>query len=128
MSSIIIVLHVVVSLALILIVLLQTGKGAGIGAAFGGGSSQTVFGSHGATSFLSKITAAAAIIFMLTSLGLSIFGEKRIGGESVMENLAVPAQEEQARPQAPPEKKAPAAPQMPKEQAQPIQPSGGGDK
>ena len=67
-----IVLHVVVSLALILIVLLQTGKGAALGGMFGGGSNQTIFGSRGAATFLSKLTTAAAIIFMLTSLGLSL--------------------------------------------------------
>ena len=72
MQPILIILHIVVCMALILIVLLQQGKGAGMGAAFGG-SSQTVFGSSGATSFLHKVTTAAAIVFMLTSLGLSIF-------------------------------------------------------
>ncbi|WP_394700232.1 preprotein translocase subunit SecG [uncultured Desulfosarcina sp.] len=54
-----------------MIVLLQTGKGADMGAAFGGGSSQTLFGSSGASTFLSKATTAAAIIFMLTSLILA---------------------------------------------------------
>ena len=72
MKLILILLHVVVCLALILIVLLQRGKGAGMGAAFGG-SSQAVFGSAGASTFLHKITTAAAIVFMLTSLGLSFF-------------------------------------------------------
>ncbi|MBU2548185.1 MAG: preprotein translocase subunit SecG, partial [Proteobacteria bacterium] len=71
MGTIFVIIHVLVCIALILIVLLQTGKGANMGAAFGGGASQTVFGSTGATGFLGKITAAAAIIFMLTSLGLT---------------------------------------------------------
>ncbi len=74
MKLIIILVHVSVSLALILIVLLQKGKGADVGAAFGG-SSQAIFGSRGAATFLHKITAAMAIIFMLTSLGLAfLFG------------------------------------------------------
>ena len=74
MKLILILIHVSVCIALILLVLLQRGKGADMGAAFGG-SSQTVFGSRGATSFLHKITAAAAIIFMLTSLSLAfLFG------------------------------------------------------
>ena len=60
--------HIVMSIVLILIVLLQAGKGADVSAAFGGGSSHTVFGSRGAGTFLSRLTAAAAIIFMLTSL------------------------------------------------------------
>ena len=72
MKILLILLHVVVCVALILIVLLQRGKGASIGAVFGG-SSQTVFGSAGASSFLQKITTIAAIVFMLTSLGLSAF-------------------------------------------------------
>ncbi|MCB2145899.1 MAG: preprotein translocase subunit SecG [Deltaproteobacteria bacterium] len=71
MSILLIVIHVVVCIALILIVLLQTGKGADMGAAFGGGSSQTLFGSTGASTFLSKATTVAAIVFMLTSLTLA---------------------------------------------------------
>ena len=71
MSILLIVIHVVVCIALIMIVLLQTGKGADMGAAFGGGSSQTLFGSTGASTFLSKATTAAAIVFMLTSLTLA---------------------------------------------------------
>ncbi|MDP3181290.1 MAG: preprotein translocase subunit SecG [Desulfobaccales bacterium] len=76
MTTIVVILHVVVCLALICIVLLQHGKGAGIGAAFGG-SSQTVFGSTGAAPFLAKLTAAAAIVFMLTSLGLTFMGRQK---------------------------------------------------
>ena len=75
MQYIIIALHVIVCITLILIVLLQRGKGSDMGAAFGG-SSQAVFGSTGAASFLSKVTAAAAIIFMLTCLTLAyLFGK-----------------------------------------------------
>jgi len=76
MSTILVVIHVLVCLALIFIVLLQHGKGAGIGAAFGG-SSQTVFGSTGAAPFLAKLTAAAAILFMVTSLGLTFLGQQK---------------------------------------------------
>jgi preprotein translocase subunit SecG len=65
-----VILHVLVGIALILIVLLQTGKGAEMGAAFGG-SSQTVFGSAGPGSFLGKLTTFAAIIFMVTSMSLA---------------------------------------------------------
>ncbi len=77
MSILIIVIHVIVCIALILVVLLQTGKGADMGAAFGGGSSQTVFGSTGASSFLSKMTTGAAIVFMLTSLTLAYVSSRR---------------------------------------------------
>ena len=73
MTAFLIVLHVLVSIALIIIVLLQAGKGAEIGASFGSGSSQTVFGATGGKSFMSKMTTGAAIIFMLTSLTLTYF-------------------------------------------------------
>ncbi|MGA2516502.1 MAG: preprotein translocase subunit SecG [Thermodesulfobacteriota bacterium] len=72
----IVVVHVLVCIALILIVLLQAGKGAEMGAAFGG-ASQTIFGSAGAMGFLSKLTTVAAIIFMLTSLLLTFSSTKR---------------------------------------------------
>lgn len=77
MYTAIIILHVIVSITLILIILLQTGKGTDIGAVFGGGSSQTLFGSSGPTSFLGKLTAGAAIVFMLTSLFLAYFAGGR---------------------------------------------------
>ena len=71
MHTFLIVLHVIVALFLVLIVLLQTGKGAAMGSAFGSGASQTMFGSSGAGDFLSKLTTAAAVVFMLTSLSLA---------------------------------------------------------
>ena len=80
MSILLIFIHVVVCIALIMIVLLQTGKGADMGAAFGGGSSQTLFGSTGATTFLSKMTTGAAIVFMLTSLTLAYVSTHRRSG------------------------------------------------
>ncbi len=122
MTTVITILHIIVALALILIVLLQTGKGAGIGAAFGGGGSGTVFGSRGPAGFLSKITAAAAIVFMITSLGLNLFQNVQVGGDSIMDSLSAPTQDETAP--APEETAAPVetAPQMPADQAQPIQP------
>ncbi len=83
MSILLIVVHVIVCIALILIVLLQTGKGADMGAAFGMGSSQSLFGSSGATTFLSKATTVAAVIFMLTSLVLAIVSSNR-SGDSVV--------------------------------------------
>jgi preprotein translocase subunit SecG len=78
-----VVVHVMVAVALILVVLLQAGKGAGIGAAFGG-ASQTVFGPRGPGNFLSKLTTAAAGIFMLTSLVLAIFSSQYVGGSVIM--------------------------------------------
>lgn len=70
MVGLIITIHVLVCIFLILIVLLQTGKGAEIGAAFGG-SSQTLFGPRGAGTLLSKLTVVAAVVFMVTSISLS---------------------------------------------------------
>ena len=86
-------LHVLVSAILIAMVLLQKGKGADIGAAFGG-ASQTVFGPGGAQSFLAKLTTAAAVIFMFTSLGLALTTSSR---SSVMENM----KQEQTAPAVP---------------------------
>lgn len=71
MEQLILVLHVLTCIGLIALVLLQQGKGADIGAAFGGGASGTVFGSQGSSSFLFKFTATLATIFFLTSLGLT---------------------------------------------------------
>src|SRR5882672_8744748 len=71
MSTLLTILHVIVCLFLMLTVLLQSGKGGGMGAAFGGGSAATVFGGSGASSFLRKLTAGAATVFMLTSVTLA---------------------------------------------------------
>ena len=86
MPSLIIIIHIIVALALILIVLLQTGKGADMGAAFGGGASQTLFGGAGASTFLSRLTTVAAVIFMLTSLGLAYFSSHR-ASRSIMSQM-----------------------------------------
>ena len=99
MSIILIIMHVIVCIALIMIVLLQTGKGADMGAAFGGGSSQTLFGSTGASTFLSKATTVAAIVFMLTSLGLAYMSTHKTG-DSIMTDKKAPI-EQQAAPAAP---------------------------
>lgn len=88
--GIITALHVIVCIILILVVLLQSGKGADLAGAFGGGATQTAFGSRGPTSFLSKLTTAAAVLFMGTCLALSMIGlrsEKR----SVLDDTKGPA-------------------------------------
>jgi preprotein translocase subunit SecG len=92
-----IILHVVVCIALIMIVLLQTGKGADMGAAFGGGGSNTLFGATGASTFLGKLTTGAAIVFMLTSLTLAYMATNRTGSsvledQPAVETPSVPAQ------------------------------------
>ena len=70
------IIHVIVSIGLILVVLLQTGKGAEVGAVFGG-SSATIFGSSGAGNFLTRLTTGMAIVFMMTSLTLGYFAGKK---------------------------------------------------
>jgi len=92
MTVLLISLHVIVCIALIIIVLLQMGKGAEVGASFGAGASQTIFGASGSGDFMSKVTAGAAIVFMLTSLSLAYFYGTP-GAESIMPSqVAVPAQ------------------------------------
>jgi len=76
MRPFLIVLHVIVCFILILVVLLQAGRGANMGAVFGG-ASQTIFGSAGAGTFLGKMTTVVAIIFMLTTLSLSYFNTEK---------------------------------------------------
>ena len=93
MSLILIVIHIVVCIALIMIVLLQTGKGADMGAAFGGGGSQTLFGSTGASTFLSKATTGAAIIFMLTSLALAYISSHRTA-DSIIQSTPAPVEQQ----------------------------------
>jgi len=85
------VIHVVACLFLIIVVLLQTGKGADMGAVFGGGS-QTLFGSSGAGNFLTKLTTATAIAFMLTSLILT-YGQSRTATSNLIQKLPAPTAE-----------------------------------
>jgi preprotein translocase subunit SecG len=91
MSVIITIIHVFVAIALIMIVLLQTGKGADMGLAFGGGSSQTLFGTTGASTFLSKATTVIAVVFMLTTFSLTIMWGKR-NDSSIMTDFKTPVQ------------------------------------
>ena len=99
------VLHVMVCVFLVVIVLLQRGKGAEIGAVFGAGSGSTIFGSRGAGNFLTKLTTGAAVVFMVTSLSLAYFGQR---GSDLLEDDA-PAKEAPASPFAEPSPEAPAA-------------------
>ena len=101
--TIIIAVHILVCVALILIVLLQAGKGAEMGAAFGG-ASQTIFGSAGAMGFLTKLTTVAAIVFMITSLLLTLSSTRK--ASTVMKERPAPT-----APSAPSEM--PVQPQVP---------------
>lgn len=113
MSIFLTIVHVFVSLFLIGVVLLQSGKGAEMGASFGSSGSQSVFGAGGGTTFLSKMTTGAAIIFMLTSLTLAYLSGKP-SSSSIMSGKGMPAAADKAPGQAQqpgaPMKQAPAAP------------------
>lgn len=85
-------LHIFVGLFLILVVLLQAGKGAAMGASLGGAGSQAMFGSSGSGNFLTKLTTIAAIIFMATSLSLSVITNKK-DKDSVIPDTEVTTQE-----------------------------------
>src|SRR5690554_5475306 len=80
METLIVVVHVIVALAIIGLVLLQQGKGADAGAAFGSGASQTVFGSGGSGNFLTRATTVAAVVFFVTSLILAIYAQRQSAG------------------------------------------------
>ena len=131
MTTFLTILHVLVCIFLIGVVLLQRGKGAEIGAVFGGGGSSTVFGSRGAGSFLSKLTTGAAIVFMITSLSLAYLwttaSSERLfdSEEPVAEGEAYeeqPAPEAETAP-ADPAAAAPAEPAAPAQPAEPAQPA-----
>lgn len=84
MYTLAVVIHIIVCFLMIAAILLQAGKGAEMGAAFGG-SSQTVFGSRGPGTFLSKLTIGAAVIFMLTSLSLALLSKERTFSSTVID-------------------------------------------
>ena len=117
MNVIVTILHIFVCVILILVVLLQAGKGANMGAAFGG-ASQTGFGSSGAGTFLGKMTTLVAAVFMLTSLGLSYFALPQ--GASVMNSLSRP----EAKKAAPQKPVAPVGTEKAKETTPPATTSG----
>ncbi|MCP1726985.1 preprotein translocase subunit SecG [Natronospira proteinivora] len=100
--SILLVLHVVVAIVIVVSVLLQQGQGANAGAAFGSGSSGTVFGARGAASFLSRMTAVLATVFMLNSAALAWIAARDVAEPgSLLERIEpVPALEEELAPPA----------------------------
>ena len=100
MIIVITIIHVIVSIGLILVVLLQTGKGAEVGAVFGG-SSATIFGSSGAGNFLTKLTSGMAIVFMITSLTLGYFAGRKPSATIFDERAPVTAPAAPAQPTTP---------------------------
>ena len=109
MYTALVVLHIIASFGIIGMVLLQAGKGADIGSAFGGAGSQAVFGSMGTPTVLGKITTAIAVVFTITSFSLAMLGGER--GRSVIRE---PAPAAPAAPTAPAAPATPAPPAAPK--------------
>lgn len=85
------IIHVAAAITVVVLVLLQHGKGADMGAAFGSGSSGSLFGASGSANFLSRATASLAAVFFVTSLGLTYFSSDKTESKGVMEK-AIPAQ------------------------------------
>ena len=99
METVLVVIHLLLAIGLVGLVLIQHGKGADMGAAFGSGASATVFGSAGAGNFLSRTTAVLAALFFLTSLALAWFAMQKGEQESLIEKqVAAPAAVEQSVP------------------------------
>jgi len=102
------VIHVLVCAFLIIVVLLQSGRGADVAAAFGGMGSQTAFGPRGSATVLTRATTWSAILFMVTSITLSIIASRRSTSGSVLGSIkpsqtkSQPAQQQAPKPEAPP--------------------------
>jgi preprotein translocase subunit SecG len=127
METLVLVIHILAALALVGLILLQHGKGADVGAAFGSGASGSLFGASGSANFLSRTTAIIAVVFFVTSLGLTYFSSRKTEHKGVM--AAPPAAPAQSLPaQIPPTAPAgPAAP-SPAGQAAPAAPADAGSK
>jgi preprotein translocase subunit SecG len=89
METVILIVHVLAAVGLVAMILLQQGKGADMGAAFGSGASSTVFGSQGSASFMTRGTAILATIFFITSLSLAYFTGEGVSRKSVTEKSVV---------------------------------------
>lgn len=90
MESLVLIVHVLLAIAIISLVLLQQGKGAEAGASFGGGASQTVFGSRGSSSFLGRVTAVLAAGLFVTSFALAVYAKQKA---SSVNDAGIPAAE-----------------------------------
>ncbi|HTG81114.1 MAG TPA: preprotein translocase subunit SecG [Geobacteraceae bacterium] len=122
MTVLLIMLHILVSIALIAIVLLQSGKGAEMGASFGASGSQSVFGAGGGSTFMSKLTTGAAIIFMLTSLTLA-YQSTQPGTSSIMKGAQKVAPQKPGIPGQLPMQGKPASPPQPAQPTQQMPPA-----
>jgi preprotein translocase subunit SecG len=112
MESILVVVHLLLAIGLVVLILMQHGKGADMGAAFGSGASASVFGSRGASNFLSRSTAVLATVFFITSLALAYFAMQSSEPETLMEGIAAPAAVQQES-DLPPIEDLPLVPEVP---------------
>ena len=111
MQTAVLVLHVLTAISIVVLVLVQHGKGADMGAAFGSGSAGSLFGSAGASNFLSRATGILAAVFFVTSLGLTYFSTVPSKSGGVTSGIEAPAPKKDAPPAAP----APSAPAAPEQ-------------
>ncbi len=107
MKELVLVVHVLAATGLVTLILLQQGKGADMGAAFGSGASQTLFGARGSANFLTRITAVLATVFFITSMTLTAFALRSTSAPSVTRSAPV----EEVSTQPAPQEQAPAAPE-----------------
>ena len=114
LNTILLIVHVIIAISLVVLVLLQHGKGADAGAAFGSGASSTVFGARGAASFLSRLTGGLAAGFFITSMTLAYFATQRVEPTSIVDSIQV---EQPVAPVAPEQPSGPVdVPQAPGQQ------------
>jgi preprotein translocase subunit SecG len=109
LKTILVVLQIISAIGVIALVLIQQGKGADMGAAFGGGSSGGLFGAAGSANFLSRVTAVFATIFFLSTLGITLFSSTKSQNAGVLSGTSAPVVAPAAEVPAP----APAAPGSP---------------
>ena len=103
------IFHVLICVFLVIVVLLQSGRGADVAAAFGGMGSQTAFGPRGSATVLSRATTWSAVLFMITSLTLSIIASRRSSSGSVLGNIKPTQTKSQPAPQPAPKPESPPA-------------------
>ena len=99
MQTILVVFHLFLAVGLVGLILIQHGKGADMGAAFGSGASGTVFGAKGSASFLTRLTAGLATLFFITSMIMAYFAAQRDDGSVILDDMQPPAVETEVRPQ-----------------------------
>ena len=120
-ETLVVIVHLLVAIALVGLILIQQGKGAETGASFGAGASGTFFGSQGSATFLSRLTAALATVFFLTSLGLAYYASHKAGA---IRDAGLPVPALQSQPVAPISEDVPVleeqAPQAPAQDDVPV--------